>query len=103
MKKILFLIQMLALAVFANATTCSPSVTIGAAPSGAICAGTSVTFTATPTDAGSTPTYQWKKGGVDIGSATGSTYTTTGLANGDVISVAITSSSPCSPTATVNS
>jgi len=71
------------------------SVSLAAVPSGAICAGTSVTFTATPTNGG-TPTYQWKKGGIAISGQTGATYTTTTLANNDVITVVMTSNaSPC--------
>jgi hypothetical protein len=41
-------------------------------------------FIATATNAGSTPTYQWKLNGVDVG-ANSSTYTNTALSNNDVI------------------
>ena len=72
------------------------SVTIAASPSGAICSGTSVTFTATPTNGGTTPTYQWYNGATPISGATSATYTTTTLANSDVIKVIMTSNaSPC--------
>ena len=60
----------------------------------AICEGTSVTFTATPTNGG-TPAYQWIKNGVDIVGASGSTYSTTTLANGDSIQVRMTSTATC--------
>jgi hypothetical protein len=55
------------------------------------CQGTSVTFTATPTNGGATPTYQWRKNGVVTGTNS-PTYTTTGLANSDVITCRMTSS-----------
>ena len=71
------------------------SVNIAAVPSGAICSGTSVTFTATPVNGGTTPAYQWKKGGTDISGETNSTYTSTTLANSDVITVVMTSNAPC--------
>jgi hypothetical protein len=59
-----------------------------------ICEGSSVTFTATPTNGG-TPTYQWIKNGVDIEGATGATYSTTTLANTDSIQVRMTSTAAC--------
>lgn len=79
-----------------NATvTCIPSVTITADPATAICPGSSVTFTATPTNGGTAPTYQWFNGLAAINGATGSTYTTSTLANGDAISVVLTSNDVC--------
>ncbi|WP_163409262.1 T9SS sorting signal type C domain-containing protein [Flavobacterium ajazii] len=71
------------------------SVSIAASPTGAICSGTSVTFTATPTNPGTTPVYQWKVNGTNAGTNS-STYTTTTLANNDVVTVEMTSNaSPC--------
>ena len=56
----------------------------------AICSSTSVTFTATPTNGGNSPSYQWLKNG-NAFTNSGNTYTTTGLANNDKISVILTS------------
>ncbi len=80
-----------------------PTVSIGAS-SNPICSGTSVTFTATPTNGG-TPTYQWQKGGVNISGATASTYTSAGLVNNDAITVDMISTLTCAnpTTATSNS
>lgn len=69
------------------------SVTISAS-AGTVCAGTNVIFTATPVNGGSSPGYQWKKGGTSISGATGSTYAYT-PANGDAITCVLTSSAPC--------
>jgi hypothetical protein len=80
----------------------TPAVSISASAS-SISSGTSVTFTATPSNGGSTPAYQWKKNGINV-STNSDTYVDASLANNDVISCIITSSLSCvtSPTGTSN-
>jgi len=79
--------------------TVNPALTASvsiAASATTICAGTSVTFTATPTNGGTAPTYVWKKNGTTISGATASTYSTTSVLNNDVITCVMTSNAtPC--------
>ncbi|TCJ16551.1 T9SS type A sorting domain-containing protein [Flaviaesturariibacter flavus] len=79
----------------------TPAVSIAANPGSTICSGTPVTFTATPANGG-TPAYQWKKNGSAVGSNS-ATYTDAALANGDDISVVMTSSLGCVTSATATS
>lgn len=81
----------------------TPAVSISASVT-SICAGTNVNFTATPTNGGSAPAYQWKKNGVNITGATSATYASSTLANNDLITCELTSNAPCvtSSTATSN-
>ena len=66
-----------------------------AASATSICIGTSVTFTATPTNGGTTPAYQWKVNGANVGTGA-STYASTTLANNDLVTCVLTSNaSPC--------
>ena len=59
-----------------------------------VCVGTSVTYTATPTNGGSTPTYQWKVNGTNVNGATNVTYTNI-PANGDAVTCLLTSNASC--------
>ncbi len=77
----------------------TPNIIISANPSGVICAGQSVTFTAISANGGNSPSYQWKINGVNVG--TGSTYQSSGLTNGQVVSCELTSNLPCANPATV--
>lgn len=77
----------------------SIAITAGSNPS---CTGSSITFTATPTNGG-TPGYQWKRNGANIGGANAVTYTTSGLVSGDIISCEMTSSLACITAAAVQS
>src|SRR4030095_8171883 len=80
-------------------TTIVPSVTISS-PTNSICSGQSITFTATPTNGGANPTYQWFVNGNPVAGQTGVTFTTTTLNNNDQVTVVMTSNDPCAnPTA----
>ncbi|MFI5204635.1 MAG: T9SS type A sorting domain-containing protein, partial [Flavobacteriales bacterium] len=64
------------------------------APSTSICPGENVVFTATPTNGGLTPVFQWQVNGANVGTNS-NTYATTTLNNGDVVTCIITSSDTC--------
>jgi Dockerin type I domain len=81
-----------------NATITPSVLTAITSGSQTICAGASVTFTATPTNGG-TPSYQWKLNGLTNVGTNAATYTSTSLANGDIVTVVMTSTATCpSPT-----
>ncbi len=72
----------------------SASVSISASPSTTICDGTSVTFTAIPVNGGPSPSYQWYKNAIPVGTSS-STYTNAALVNSDQIYVTMTSNAVC--------
>lgn len=58
------------------------------------CKGFAVIYTATAVNGGSSPTYQWKKNGLDVGN-NAAVYTDNTLSNGDIISCLLTSNRNC--------
>jgi len=87
-------------ALITTIPTITPSVTLTEAPATSIiCAGTTVTFDPVPVSGGLTPVYQWKVNGVDV-AATG-TYSFI-PADGDVVTVDMTSDVLCPSPAVVS-
>ena len=67
-----------------------------------ICSGSNVTFTATPSNGGSAPIYQWKVNGSNIG-AGGTTFSSSSLVDGDIVTVEMTANNSCQTSSTANS
>jgi hypothetical protein len=81
-------------------------ISIAAAPGNSICSGTAVTFTATPTNGGASPAYQWTLNGVDIVGETAATYVGTAgtdFFDTDLIRCVLTSNATCAIPAVVTS
>jgi gliding motility-associated-like protein len=70
------------------------AVSINVLPSNIICSGDMVTFTATATNGGTTPTYQWKVNGINVGT-NANLFSTNTLSNNDQITCELTSSEMC--------
>ncbi len=81
--------------VIINPVLGTPVITIAVSPSDTICAGGNITLSAIAANAGSTPTYQWKRNGINIGGATAASFTTSSVSNGDIITCKVTSTAPC--------
>lgn len=79
-------------------TQITPDVTISASNT-SICAGAAATFTATPTNGGAAPGYQWKVNGINTG-GNSNVFTTALLNNNDVVSCVMTSNGSCLSQAT---
>jgi FG-GAP-like repeat len=71
----------------------TPSVTIVSSTTN-ICSGSSITFTATPTNGGTTPSYQWQVNGINAGTNS-NTFTSSTLTNASTVKVIMTSSLAC--------
>ncbi len=82
-------------------TTVTPSVSISGAST--VCSGSNTTFTALATNGGTSPSFQWKKNGNNVGSASSIQFAGGTLNTNDVISCVLTANNTCQTTATANS
>ncbi|MEI6765277.1 MAG: T9SS type A sorting domain-containing protein [Bacteroidota bacterium] len=71
-----------------------PSISIVANPPGALCSGMPIAFSATSVNGGTSPSWQWKVNGINVGANT-STYTSSTLSSGDSVWCEMTSSLIC--------
>lgn len=78
----------------------TPTISISTATT-TLCAGTVATFTAGISNGGANPQYHWKINNVDV--STAATFTTTALANNDVVTCVLTNNEPCTLPNTVTS
>jgi len=69
-------------------TSSTPFVAIAAFPD-TVCAGSMITFTASPVNAGSVPVYQWQVNGVNAGT-NNKVFSSSSLANGDIVTCIVT-------------
>ncbi len=76
-----------------NAPAGPPIVTISSSAT-SICAGGTVNFTASATNAGSSPSYQWQLNAVNVG-ANSPLYSGSNFANNDAVSCVVTAGGPC--------
>ena len=70
------------------------SISISQNPTGVICPGTPVTFTATSINGGTSPLYNWQVNGINEGTNS-DTFSTSNLINDDIVTCIITPTSGC--------
>lgn len=72
-----------------------PSVSITTTSTNALCISTAIIFTASPSNGGTLPVYQWQRNSINVGTNS-SVYTSSGaFMNGETISVILTSNAVC--------
>ncbi len=77
----------------------TPAVSISTTPGDTVCDGTSVTFTATPVNGGTTPVFEWSVNGTIMGGTDTYSYTPS---DNDTVSVVLASSEACPSPALVS-
>jgi hypothetical protein len=88
--------------IIVNTSAVVPSVVLNPSQNN-ICHGTSVTFTATPTNGGTSPTYNFYLNGTSVQNGASNTYSNNALSNNDSVWVVITSNAQCLSTTTATS
>jgi hypothetical protein len=79
----------------------TPAISISASEND-VCIGTTIAFSASATNGGSNPSYQWKRNGNNVGNNS-ATYTSNTLVDGDIISCVVTSNAACVTSTTASS
>jgi len=79
----------------------TPTLTISTA-SNTVCETNITSFTATSTDGGASPSYQWKINGNNVGTNS-ATFSTSNLTNGQIVTCVLTSNAPCASPSIVSS
>jgi gliding motility-associated-like protein len=80
----------------------TPSIQISADPSGPVCPGKAITFTATVVNAGTAPVYEWTRNGMLAGN-NAPTFTSNAFNNNDLVTCRLTSSASCVTQSTASS
>jgi gliding motility-associated-like protein len=88
------------LIVISVTPTVAVSVSVVASATSA-CQGAPLSFTATPTNGGTTPVYQWQVNSANAG-ANSPNFSSSSLANGDTVAVILTSNATCPSPATAS-
>ncbi len=88
--------------VSGSSVTPAISITAGTSCQASICSGSSITFNAAIANGGTSPNYQWKVNGNNVGTNS-STFTTTSLNNNDIVTCVLTNSDACASPASVTS
>ncbi len=83
--------------------TVLPEIQIASTGAKGGCAGQQITFTSAVSNDGELPVYQWLRNGQMIDTAKKASYSTAGLADGDIITALLTSTARCAEPATVTS
>ncbi|HET9505283.1 MAG TPA: gliding motility-associated C-terminal domain-containing protein [Hymenobacter sp.] len=85
-------------------TSPAPTLSIAALPAGPVCAGTAVVYSISQSaNTGTGAQYQWLVDGTAVASATGTTFTSSTLRNGQVVSLALKTTTACGQAATATS
>ena len=82
-------------------TSANPVIAV-TTPSTSICAATAVVYSAAIQNGGSSPIYQWKKNGINVGTNS-NTYNDISVVSGDIIKCTLISNATCITGNTVNS
>ena len=80
---------------FSVSPVVTPAISINSSAGGTVCQGSPVNFSANISNGGPVPGYQWMINGSSVGGATGSTFSTSSLSNGQQVSCLLTNIDNC--------